>query len=85
VENYQKAVKLEPDFADGYYNLGYAQKQTGDLKKAIESYRASIAINPNGSEVLLNYDTALKNYGDFYRAIEIYIQASKIDLSSAAA
>ena len=54
VESYQKAVKLEPSFADAHYNLGNALKQTGDLKKAIESYRAPIAINPNDAEVLLN-------------------------------
>jgi tetratricopeptide (TPR) repeat protein len=78
VESYQKAVKLEPDYADAHYNLANALKHKGDLRKAIDSYRASLAINPSDAEVLLTYRNALKQKGELDAATDSYKQVIKI-------
>ena len=42
ITNYQKAIMIEPDFADAYFNLGNAFKRKGDLIKAAHYYQKSL-------------------------------------------
>jgi len=49
IENYEKAIKLSPDFADCYNNLAYALAEGGfSLKEAEEMIKKAIEINPEG-------------------------------------
>ena len=54
VEKYQRAIKLEPDFADAHYNLANAFHEVGELEKAAYSFKISLKINPDDAEVLSN-------------------------------
>ncbi len=31
IDNYKKALKIKPDYAEAYYNMGIALKKKGDL------------------------------------------------------
>ena len=37
IDSYKQALKIKPDYADAYYNMGNALKDKGDLEAAIVS------------------------------------------------
>lgn len=46
VAEFSQAVKLAPDWADAWFNLGVAQESAGDYKGAIDSFRAYLKRSP---------------------------------------
>ena len=42
LENYQKAIKLKPDYAEAYYNCGIIYKELKQFDKAIENYEKQL-------------------------------------------
>jgi len=47
IENYRKAIQINPNFAVALNNLGIALADKGRLEEAIENYRKAIQVNPN--------------------------------------
>lgn len=47
MENYRHAVRLKPDFIDGYINLAAALVASGDLEQAVQAYVSSLQYNPD--------------------------------------
>jgi|TARA_B110000263_G_scaffold12354_1_gene10400 tetratricopeptide (TPR) repeat protein len=78
IDSYKNALKINPHFAEAYYNMGIAQKGAGDLEEAIESYKQALKIKPNYVEAYYNMGNLLKDKGDLEEAIESYKQALKI-------
>jgi tetratricopeptide (TPR) repeat protein len=78
INNYKKALKIKPDYADAYNNMGNALKDKGDLEAAIESYNQALKIKPDYVQAYNNIAIALKDKGDLEAAIESYKQALKI-------
>jgi len=76
--NYKKALKINPDYADAYSNMGNALKDKGDLEAAIESYKQALKIKPDYAQAYNNMGNALKDKGDLDAAIISYKQALKI-------
>jgi tetratricopeptide (TPR) repeat protein len=56
IEDFTKAIKVNPNDADTYYNRGVAKSSLGDIKGAIADFTKAIKINPN-------YDYAYYNRG----------------------
>ena len=46
LDNYRHAVKLKPDFIDGYINLAAALVAAGDLEGAVQAYATALQYNP---------------------------------------
>ena len=46
LDNYRHAVRLKPDFIDGYINLAAALVAAGDLEQAVQSYVTALQYNP---------------------------------------
>ena len=76
--DYDKATKINPNYAEAYYNRGAVYGILGNNRQAIEDYDKAIEINPNYAEA--HYDRGvvygiLGNNGqaieDFDKAIEI--------------
>ena len=78
INNYKKALKINPDYPDAYNNMGNALKDKGDLEAAIESYKQALKIKPDYAQAYNNMGIALKGKGDLEAAIESYKQALKI-------
>jgi tetratricopeptide (TPR) repeat protein len=78
INNYKKALKINPDYADAYNNMGNALKDKGDLEAAIESYKQALKIKPDYAQAYNNMGNALRKKGDSEVAIESYKQALKI-------
>jgi type IV pilus biogenesis/stability protein PilW len=59
IENYDKALKVRPDYYEAYYNLGKTYENMSDREKAIEAYQKVLSIEPD-------YDKAHYNLGNLY-------------------
>ena len=46
IADYDRAIQLNPAFADAYNNRGAAFRGKGDLDRAIADYRAALRVNP---------------------------------------
>ena len=63
IEQYQIALALKPDYAEGHYNLGQAYIAKGLLDKAIEQYKTAVHLEPGNQEFndALSSAYAMKN------------------------
>ena len=57
--SYEKAIDIEPNYAEGYYGRGNALLELGRLDDAIASYDRAISINPAFQEAYANRGNAL--------------------------
>lgn len=48
LENYRRAVRLKPDFIDGYINLAAALVAARDMEQAVQAYATALQYNPVG-------------------------------------
>ena len=55
---FRQVIKIDPNDAKAYYNLGIALSKQGKLKEAIEKYQRSLDLDPN----LLGYAIANPTY-----------------------
>ena len=78
IESYKQVLKIKPDYAEAYYNMGVALKSKGNPEAAIDSYKQALKIKPNYAEAYYNMGNALKNKGNPEAAIDSYKQALKI-------
>jgi tetratricopeptide (TPR) repeat protein len=72
---YQRAIKLNPQYAEAVNNLGtvyYAQKS---YKRAIDQYRKALRIAPDSASVLSNLGTAYFARKKYEEALLYYQQA----------
>lgn len=46
LENYRHAVRLKPDFIDGYINLAAALVAASDMEQAVQAYVTALQYNP---------------------------------------
>ncbi|MEM7553757.1 MAG: glycosyltransferase [Cyanobacteria bacterium P01_A01_bin.84] len=74
---YETAIKLDPNFAMGYFNLGATYKEMGLLPNAIVAYRKAIQVDSSYGEAYQNLGLVLMKAG--------YIQDSKTAFRSAIA
>ena len=49
-KKYERAVKIDPSYAEAYSNLGYTYRKQGKLKKAVRTYKKAIKLDPNLAE-----------------------------------
>ena len=52
--SYNVAIKLHPEFAEAYCNLGVVSKELGELKDAENSYIKALKIKSDYVEVYYN-------------------------------
>jgi len=78
IESYKQVLKIKPDYAEAYYNMGVALKSKGNPEAAIDSYKQALKIKPNYAEAHNNMGNALTDKGNLEAAIDSYKQALKI-------
>lgn len=57
-ELFQKAIQLNPNFADAHYSLGHAYFDLGRYEDAIQSLEKAILLNPKDKEARLRLEEA---------------------------
>ena len=78
IDSYKEALKIKPDYAEAYNNMGNALQDKGDIEAAIDSFKQALKIKPDYAKAYNNMGNALNDKGDLEAAIESYQQALKI-------
>jgi len=78
IEAYNKALAINPNYANAYNNMGAILQDQGKLEEAIEAYNKALAIKPDYAEAYNNMGNALKEQGKLEEAIEAYNRALSI-------
>ncbi len=58
IQDYTKAIELNPNYNDAYYNRGSAKYEIEDYRGAIEDYNKAIKLNPNSDKAYYNRGAA---------------------------
>ena len=78
IPQFQKALEIRPDFAEGYYNFANALVQQGKLAEAMADYRKAIELDPHYPEAHNNLGTALLQSGNPTEAVAHYRSAVEL-------
>ncbi len=82
---YKELVVLDPDFPNGYLNLGNTYALLGNYKEAVKSYQNEILVRPNSSQVFINIGHVYKQMGRISSARNAFQKALELEPSSEAA
>lgn len=77
-EWFDKALALEPDHADTWFNLGYAREQGGNPAGAQEALRRATELNPKHDRAWYGLGMLLAHQGDHAGAAEALEQAANL-------
>ena len=72
------AIRLNPQFAEAYYNRGYALDQKRECDKAIADYTDAVRLNPKFVLAYYNRGSDFDMKGDYDKAIADYTEAIRI-------
>jgi predicted O-linked N-acetylglucosamine transferase (SPINDLY family) len=75
IEAYNKALALQPDYAEVYNNMSNAFKKQGKLEEAIEACNKALAIKPDYADAYNNMGIVLQGQKKLEEAIEAYNKA----------
>jgi len=76
--SYNRAIELNPNFAEAYNNRGVVQQLSGNLEQALSDYSMAIKLRPDNAEALNNRGTAYKKKGQLNKAISDYTRAIEL-------
>lgn len=78
IDCYQKALQLNPNYADSYFNLGIVYRRQGQLNAAIEHYQKAIEIQPNLADAYLSLGNVYFQLFEYAKARDSWQKALKI-------
>lgn len=78
IEDFNRAIDLNPNLAEAFCNLGIAYRSVGDLPAALVAYERAIEITPSMVEAYCNKGVALKEAGRLEESIRTLKQAVSI-------
>ena len=79
IKDYNKAIKLNPDYALAYYNRGSAYQSKDEIDRAIKDYNKAIKLNPNYASAYNNRGNAYQDKGEIDQAFKDYNKAIKLN------
>ena len=86
IQNYNKSIEINPEYAEAYNNLGIALQGLNKTSEAIESYKKALELRPNSINTLLSLaKTLTKNPYEHEEALNIYKKVLQIDPNSSQA
>ena len=82
---FKQTVTINPNFAEGYNNLGIVLKEQDKLDDALDALKKALFLNPNDSNFINNLGTILKDQSKFHEAMSAYQKTLKLNPNSAEA
>ncbi|MCX7905476.1 MAG: tetratricopeptide repeat protein [Elusimicrobiales bacterium] len=79
LENYTKAIKLDPKNDIAWQLKGISHARDGDLKLALESFLKSLEINSSRTDTLMNISSVYFSLGNISKANEYAKKAINLD------
>jgi len=65
VKFYKKAIEIEDDVSEVFYNLANAQYLLNQVNDAIENYKKAVELNPKKVECFYNLGNSYCNKNDY--------------------
>jgi tetratricopeptide (TPR) repeat protein len=78
ISYYERALRLAPNYAQGYYDLGNALTIAGRFSEAIDCYGRALRLKPYYVDAYNNRGIALADAGRLYEAIVEYEKALQL-------
>ena len=79
IDEFDRALKLDPSLAMAYMNRGMAYLDLGQPQRAIEDLDQAIKLDPKDADIYLNRGFAYHSLGQFQRAIQDFDEAIRIN------
>ena len=79
IKDYNRAIQLEPDYAEVYNNRGTAYANKDEFDNAIENFDKAIQLQPDYVNAYHNRGTAYINKGEYNQAIKDFSKAIDLD------
>ena len=73
--HYEEAIRLQPNYADAYYNRGSVLFAKGRIDEAIADWEKALQMQPNDADVHTSLGNALLQKGSLREAIAHYVIA----------
>jgi hypothetical protein len=85
VNDYTKAIQLDPNYAAAYKNRGVSYANLSQRQNAIDDYTKAIQLDPNYAAAYNNRGVSYGNLGQHQNAVNDYTKAIQLDPNYAAA
>lgn len=82
VELLKESVRIDPDFASGYFVLGNVYQQMDEHELAIAAFENVLKINPNDSGAYMNLTSAYDQLGRFEESLQVIDRWLPVELAS---
>jgi tetratricopeptide (TPR) repeat protein len=79
IRAYEKAISINPTFAEAYVGMARCFRRKGDLKRAMLSFNKALSLNSFDKEIHLELAKCLNEAGMMPKGIHHFRQALKID------
>ncbi|MDP2922339.1 MAG: tetratricopeptide repeat protein [Candidatus Omnitrophota bacterium] len=79
IENYEKAIQIDPNYVEAYNNLGYSYRSIGKYKQAITYYQKAIQIKPNFIPAYANLGALYNQLNEYQNAKDYLTKGVQID------
>jgi tetratricopeptide (TPR) repeat protein len=79
IVEHEKALELDPEFAQAHANLIILYGRTKQPQKAEEHFRAAVRLNPNHADSYYNYGVLLVEQRKYVEAEEVFRKAVEIN------
>ena len=78
INSYKKAIRIEPNYIDAYYNLAFALREQGKIEDAVATFKKVISISPKHVDAYNNLAVTLHKQGKLEEAIKAFKKAIAI-------
>jgi len=72
MEDLNKAIEMNPGYAEAYNNRGFVRMRLGEVEEAIVDFDTALGLRPNYPHALMNRGDAYKMLGDKSMALANY-------------
>ncbi len=79
IKYFDKAVKLNPNLAEAYYNKALSLRRLGRFEEALKWYTKAIELNPTDPDFYYNRGIVRKKLGDLEGALEDFKRATELN------
>jgi len=79
LENYKEAIRIRPEYADTYNNLGILYSYQGWFEQAIRQYEKAVQHKPDFVDALNNLGSAYAELEQYEKAISYFDQALRLN------
>lgn len=79
IEELQKAIQIDSNYAEAHYELGILYEEKEDLRAAFQEFQEVIRINPDYAEAHLHLGTIYHRLRGYSQALTEYQEVQRID------